>query len=139
MMKRQIDASADILVFPHHGGSTGTTSVSAFTQDLCDLVQPKTVIFSLARNSTHPLPEIIQTIHQSNINVRIACTQLSQRCAAQVPTTAPNHIQAFSMGNERRQCCAGTIVIDLDEFAMKPEVTEHRAFIEQNAQMALCV
>jgi competence protein ComEC len=106
------DPRAEVLVFPHHGGRAGTSSTTQFSEAITLAVKPSCVVFSIGRGRhATPLPEVVATVRASAPGVRIACTQLSDRCAALLPTSRPTHLNAvFARGQERNQCCAGTMI-----------------------------
>jgi beta-lactamase superfamily II metal-dependent hydrolase len=140
LIDNKADLHAPNLVYPHHGGR-GSRDEAAFVAKLCDLVKPSTVIFSVARGrAKHPLPDVIKVVRQTVKDVRIACTQLTQHCAAKTPTRNPNHLAAvYAHGRDSRHCCAGTIVVQLDTpDSILPERKEHEAFITAEAPSALC-
>lgn len=128
--------NAAILVFPHHGGFSSKNSVE-FAQTICTLVQPRTVVFSIGRGKHNtPQPEIINAV-RSVVDVHIACTQLSTRCANDVPTGEQLHLAPeVARGRERNYCCAGTLVVSAAP--MSPKIEEHIAFIRKAAPNALC-
>ena len=132
--------NAPILVFPHHGGNAGT-DMTSFSQELYDLVKPERVLFSIGRGRYGtPLPEVIATARRLNPNVKISCTQLSERCSASVPMQENTHISAiFANGRDDRHCCAGSITISLSSGGNEfPIWTEHQDFITTFAPSALC-
>src|SRR5260370_11154633 len=58
-----VDLSADILVFPHHGGKPGNADGEAFAYALCNLIRPKIVFFSFDRNQLkNPRQDILKVI-----------------------------------------------------------------------------
>lgn len=133
---------ATILVFPHHGGKAGGDDLSAFAADLVKRVSPKLVIFSIGRTRfRNPQPDVVDEIRKAHSNIWIACTQLSQRCAEEIPSTEPAHLSgAFSQGRAGKKCCAGSFVIALDARRpqMLPVLGEHQDFVSGNAPSALC-
>lgn len=135
------DASAPILVFPHHGGAPGPGDVGSFTQKLCELASPSTVLFSIGRDGPHrfPRPDIVARLRGINAEMRIACTQLSKHCAPANPTSRPTYLSNFSMGAEKGKCCAGTIIIPLENaHAVAPDSPAHLDFISSAAPSSLC-
>ena len=133
---------APILVFPHHGGGTGTANVEGFVNRLVERVRPRVVIFSIGRGRTGtPDPEVVRHLRQAAPEARIICTQLSQHCAKALPTVAPVHLSpAFARGRDDRACCGGTILVSLrDAGGVTPEPADHLAFIERTAESPLCV
>src|SRR6185295_9482728 len=101
-------------------------------------------IFSIRRGGkfNNPQPEIVTSVRESIPNVRIACTQLSMRCAADLPTNAPVHLTTkFAQGRQVNGCCGGTFVIEIGEsdFTILPTAQEHRDFIAGYAEAALCL
>lgn len=137
-----VDASAPILVFPHHGGNPGTGDVDSFTQKLYDLVSPSTVLFSIGRNSSHtfPRPDIVARLRGIRSDLRIVCTQLSKHCALSSPDARPGYLSSYAMGAEKGKCCGGTIVIPFENIAaISPNPQAHQEFISQAAPSALCM
>lgn len=140
LLQHEIDASAPVLVFPHHGGLPGKKSdMTAFATELCDAVKPDTVLFSVGRSSNRPRSEIVSAVRACSPDVRIACTQLSRQCADSLPKTNPSHLNnTFAKGREERKCCAGSFVIELLEEKLWPVHSDHKAFIIAEAPKALC-
>ena len=141
LMESHDDIRAPLLLYPHHGGRSRRGDASAFARRLCELVRPETVVFSIGRGRVGtPRPEVVGAIRQFNTQIRIACTQLSKRCAVKVPKFDPDHLNPeFSGGRETRSCCAGTLVLDLDALrALLPTYEEHLEFIRRAAPLALC-
>jgi competence protein ComEC len=142
LIDHQIDASAPILVYPHHGGFTGSPEmIEEFTYRLCRLVSPTTVIFSIERKRyNNPRPEIIATLLANLKQVRIMCTQLSEHCAENLPKTIPTHLaDAYARGRESNQCCAGSVIIDLSlTEPVIPLLSLHQQFVDVVAPTALC-
>lgn len=136
-----VNANAPIVIFPHHGGRTGSTDMAAFAKDLCEITSPNLVVFSIGRGRHGtPRPEIVAAVREELSDVWIACTQLSKHCAAGLPTSPPRHLNdSFAQGREGRKCCAGTIVIDLDDTKrILPKKSDHESFIGEMAPTALC-
>ena len=131
--------SAEILVFPHHGGIPGATSPTAFTQKLCEMVRPRLVVFSIGReNALTPQPEVMDAILDSLDDVHIMCTQLSKRCWGQ--TRSSRRSRRLNRGSESADSCAGTIVVDLsgDSVAISPGPGEHARFVARCVPGAIC-
>lgn len=62
---KNVDLQAELMVFPHHGGAPGSRDPSAFAISLCDSVQPRYVVFSVACNERHhPRVDIVEAIAQ---------------------------------------------------------------------------
>lgn len=143
LVRNGVQAAAPILVFPHHGGRVGSANdLRAFVAVLCAVVQPRSVIFSIARDRRYmnPLPEVVQELRRAAPGVHIACTQLSQRCSPEIPANSPRHLAPyFARGRQSGACCAGTIAFNLDRIeAGVPILAEHQAFIRISAPTALC-
>jgi beta-lactamase superfamily II metal-dependent hydrolase len=136
------DAQAAILVFPHHGGRAGAgTDPATFAEGLCRVVRPNCVVFSIGRGQfATPDPDVVKTIRRVVADIRIACTQLSEHCAASVPRGVQPHLTGlFARGKERNHCCAGTLVVNFEALAdILPSATTHLAFIRASAPTALC-
>ena len=137
------DVTAPILVFPHHGGRSGSGNVSDFARELCNLVHPKTVVFSIGRGEHGtPQPDVVETIRQVIPDIRIACTQLSAHCTTVLPASLPTHLaNKYARGREYGKCCAGTIVIDFlpKEVTVTPGTAQHQEYISQFRATALCM
>jgi|SRR5580658_11004170 hypothetical protein len=67
----------------------------------------------------------------------IACTQLSEHCAAKPPGFVLSHLSGnVALGRERNHCCAGTLVIAPSP--VQPTLKKHTEFIKIAAPTALC-
>lgn len=135
------DIRADVLVFPHHGGRPGRNDPDAFTEALMKAVEPKLVVFSIGRGRYGtPRPEIVAAVLRASNDVHIACTQLSEHCAAELPTDATPLHSAFSRGAAANSCCAGSIEVVLEpgDSGYFPAPSAHLEFIRTNAPTALC-
>jgi competence protein ComEC len=144
LIEDRVDCSAPILIFPHHGGKPGTADMATFARKVVDLVRPETVIFSIRRGGKfiNPQPEIVTAVRERIPGVRVACTQLSQHCAAAVPRDAPTHLTTkYAQGRQRNGCCGGTFVVQLGEPdpTFLPLLEQHRDFITAHAESALCL
>ena len=132
---------APVLVFPHHGGGTGSGTVDGFVAKLVKYARPRVVLFSIGRkNRGTPDPQIVRYLRQAAPAARIVCTQLSQHCAKARPTFTPTHLStAFARGRSDRACCGGTILISLhDPSQITPASSDHVAFIDRAAESPLC-
>lgn len=134
------DMRADVLVFPHHGGSARVSDQRGFARRVLEAVQAGLVVFSIGRAGPYnnPRPEHISTALESVSSPHIACTQLSKRCADEVPPADSSLHRAIGRGVETSSCCAGTIQVSLDEFAYQPDYWAHQNFIAKYAPTALC-
>lgn len=138
------NVEADVLIFPHHGGRPGRGSPNDFTRDLCQLVKPKTVIFSIGRNAqfVYPRPDIVNAIRFNLPKANILCTQLSINCAAHLPQDFPGHLtKEPARGKLDKTCCAGTISIDLSQAipSVTPEIGAHIGWLQGSIPKALCM
>ena len=134
------DISADVLVFPHHGALPGRSDPEAFAESLARAVGAQLVIFSIGRGRyATPRPEIVAAVLRGTDDAHIACTQLSEHCAADLPSAESGMHAAVARGAAERACCAGTIEVSLErEHAYEPARSAHIEFIRQNAPTALC-
>lgn len=144
LLETSQDVSAQLAVFPHHGGKPGKNSDAvSFTKKICEKVQSSVIVFSNGRG-THstPLKEVIQTIREALPETRIICTQLSENCAAELRIKELAHLTAkFAKGKEKGRCCAGTIIVELGEndIGIRPNENSHRTFVEKAASTPLCL
>jgi beta-lactamase superfamily II metal-dependent hydrolase len=144
LVDHKIPLTAPVLVFPHHGGKAGhlTSNIVPFTEQICDLVQPSTVLFSIGRNKHEtPRPEIVSTIRKKIPKVRVACTQLSKHCASALPLNSPKHlVSVFAKGKHAKECCGGTFIINLTkEPSLFPAAPPHVNFITKEAPTSICL
>jgi len=132
---------APILVFPHHGGHSGSSDMEVFARKVCDQFEPAVVVFSIGRGlHSTPRTDVVLAIRKHVKDVRIACTQMSEHCTADDPREHPHHLNAaVAYGRGVGACCAGTLVLDLDTLSeLAPSAANHAAFIEKAAPDALC-
>jgi competence protein ComEC len=135
------EISADLLVFPHHGGRQGGADVLEYTQGLMDAVQPTHVIFSIGRGKHGtPRPEIVDAIRSHSPKCRISCSQLSEHCATEIPTEVDStHLgNIFSIGKRKKVCCAGSVVYNFRSENFTPDLQAHREFISRITESPLC-
>ena len=140
LLENNTDIAADVLLFPHHGGLPGRSSPEDFVESLVGAVSARLVVFSIGRGRYGtPRPEIVSAVLRSTPNTHIACTQLSEHCAAELPNSASALHDVFSKGAETAACCAGTIEVSLEpDKSYLPARAAHLEFIRQNAPTALC-
>jgi len=141
------DLRAPILAFPHHGGHVSRagseTANYLFAMRLIELVKPQTVLFSIGRRMHGtPRPEVVRAVRDVVPDVRIACTQLSGRCAASDPSipTYTHLTPAVARGRAARWCCGGSIVVEVSEnqVTVLPDRAAHNTFIQLHAPTSLC-
>jgi competence protein ComEC len=115
LLENNADISAEIAVFPHHGGGAASSDLTTFAASFCTASKPKKLIFSIGRGKYDtPRPEIVAAVRSMLPPIRILCTQLSEHCASQLPGTDPSHLSdKVSKGKEFRKCCAGTIALTM--------------------------
>ena len=146
MIEHSADLQAPMLVFPHHGGRAATHETRSFARELVDLVKPSVVLFSLGRGAHGtPRPEVVAGVREAMAQKPapyIACTQLSRRCAKQLPAETGRPIDSRSEGFKDNKCCAGTLTIPLvagglaDAFAALEKI--HGNFVAKHVPGALC-
>jgi beta-lactamase superfamily II metal-dependent hydrolase len=143
LLESNPDISAEIAVFPHHGGGPASTDLATFATSFCNASKPEKLIFSIGRGRYGtPRPEIVTAVRSLSTDIRILCTQLSEHCASQLPSAEPGHLSGkTSKGSEFRRCCAGTISLILTgkETSVFPILRGHMDFIARSAPTALCV
>lgn len=134
------DLTADILVFPHHGGNVRPGAIPErnrdFAQRLLQAVEPETVVFSIGRTRhRNPRPEIIDEVRSSS-HRNVMCTQMSQSCAADERFDDSHLSEAFAAGKRRGHCCAGSILVSPEDLV--PSIAAHASFVRVAAPTALC-
>jgi competence protein ComEC len=145
LLQEEINLKADILIFPHHGGRPGAGKKNdgiEFTKKLCDLVQPKLVIFSNGRGHyDHPFKEIVEAVISTVPNVHILCTQLSKNCSQIALTQLPNHLHSLpAKGKSNNSSCGGTVVVKINgkDTNYTPQANNHQDFITTQVSTPLC-
>lgn len=137
-LEQTADFTASILVFPHHGGKPGRLAEDDFVKMLMAAVKPSSVLFSTGRGKFDtPRPAIVQAIVSQPEAIRIACTQLSERCSSAMLMSAPHLLPLPARGRERGACCAGTLSVNVDTGNIEPSLA-HQAFIRSSVPTALC-
>lgn len=114
------DLSADVLVYPHHGGLSGAGSESAeeaFAGRVASAVAPDVVVFSNGRDRfRNPRREIVRGIRKATDAkpMRMVCTQLSKECCAEeIPADGRLDDFLASAGGATGKSCCGSMIIDL--------------------------
>jgi beta-lactamase superfamily II metal-dependent hydrolase len=135
---------APVLIFPHHGGfSRGAQNASRFAQDICSLVNPETVVFSIGWDAPYqnPRKEIVDTVRNYDKHIRILCTQVSRSCSSNVPVKSARHInQVYASGAACGKCCGGTLIIKLsDPMCVTPLQRDHDAFKMEYLDHTICI
>jgi beta-lactamase superfamily II metal-dependent hydrolase len=138
------DLRADILVFPHHGGLSGTSiaATAALAEELTRAVMPRDIVFSMDRRKFgNPRGEVVAAVMRGAPDARIACTELAEACAAELSDEEPVHLlPLFASGFARRSCCAGTMrFLFIEDAVLEPGREAHRRFVERHAGTALCL
>lgn len=143
IQERTSNLGADVLVYPHHGGSAGRTDNEAFAGRLSSLTQPKLVVFSLGRERfDNPREDVIRGIRRGAPVAHVMCTQLARACAAELPPGQPGHLTELpARGGEHNRCCGGTISIRLNgaDSVIAPSRDAHLRFIRACAPTARCM
>jgi len=139
--RRAISLTAELLVFPHHGGHVANADNAQFAERLCRSVAASTVVFSIGRGRHGtPRPEIVRAVEATLPTAHVACTQLSKRCAAVNPQVARNHQAPVpAQGAENNVVCIGTVVQELATGAISPRRASHVAFVQAHAPTHLCL
>src|SRR5262249_26306864 len=113
------------------GGKPGPADAEQFARALCSSVEPSVVVFSMARSrSGFPRPEVVASVLAAAPQAHIACTQLSQECANEVPVGSKHLMNYPARGREKNTCCAGTLRIEIsDDPRLGDVLAEHLAFV----------
>ena len=141
LLTNNADVTADVLLFPHHGGLPGRSGPEDFAESLAAAVGAQLVVFSIGRGRYGtPRPEIVAAVLRTAQGAHVACTQLSEHCADEPPSSASDLHHVYSRGIATAACCAGTIEISLEsDNGYLPNRGAHLDFIRQNAPTALCM
>ncbi len=134
---------AEVLVFPHHGGlPRGAKNATEFAERMVALVNPELVVFSIARaGKANPRPEIVNVVRNRLGEGRVACTQLSGRCAQVTPSHTAHLIGLASAGAGVRSCCTGSMLINVaaGRSSLNPSRAAHLGFIKDHVQTPMCL
>jgi competence protein ComEC len=84
--------------------------------------------------------EIIEGLRSSVPDAHILCTQLSQQCAASLPSLKPTHLNTFPAKRLiSNSCCGGTITIKIDgSRTTYAEMALHKEFIVNKVTSPIC-
>lgn len=142
MLSGDVDLGAEVLIFPHHGGSPGGAPPRKFAAGLTTAVNPDVIIFSLGGGGEMPKPEIVAGIRESCPDAHLACTELSGHCGECDPPGADGHLSGRPGRAKNEQgysSCAGTLdftfLSDRLECAQLPG---HAEWIAANLPQRLC-
>ncbi|MFA5190679.1 MAG: MBL fold metallo-hydrolase [Verrucomicrobiia bacterium] len=150
IVARNQQLTADILVFPHHGGNVSVAGNvaarqaenTAFTTDLLNRCAPSMVVFSIGRGiHGTPRPEITQQIHGQPQPCVISCTQLSEHCHAGATPANPIHLGPLpARGRPGNCCCGGSMEIQLAGNGTVAAIArqQHTNFIAKHVATPLC-
>lgn len=142
LMREGDDLQAEMLVFPHHGGTPSGANSKEFAEHLCRAVTPKMVVFSIGRaKKKFPRIEIVNGVRNSSPDSHIACTQLSKSCAPEDSNYSPRHLHVLpARGKLTNSCCGGTIVIELNEVEQSRNtfVEGHSEFVSSQVPTPMC-
>jgi beta-lactamase superfamily II metal-dependent hydrolase len=143
LLNAEVDLHAEVLVFPHHGGSPSDPKVREFAAKLTAAVEPGVVVFSLRGEKGTPLPEIVGGIREHAPTAHIACTQLSGQCASKHPKALQEYLSkkpARGRADEAAPaCCAGTLDFFLSSVGLDcPQLVGHAAWISEHVPGRIC-
>lgn len=136
LLRHGRELSAEVLVFPHHGGLPGSAEPVSFARALTAAVEPRLVVFSMGTSgrTANPRKGIIQGVREAAPDAYIACTQLSVHCQeAGSPPTSDDHLsEAMARGRSENRCCAGSIVVTRtgSGFRYTPPLPQHARFLD---------
>jgi competence protein ComEC len=136
------DVTAEVLVFPHHGGLPGPGDPKVFATSLAKAVNPDVILFSTGRGkkNVNPHPDIVAALIEACPAAHIGCTQLSTQCSANAPTAGKHLSSLPSAGAGAGKCCMGTIEIDIGSSKnFLPVLNEHLEFVKKSVPTALCL
>ncbi|WNV76709.1 ComEC/Rec2 family competence protein [Geodermatophilus sp. DSM 44513] len=140
LQQRNIDLTADVLVFPHHGGHCDGDD-QTFARELAGAVQPASVVFSLGRDGySNPQPDIVLGVLEGSPASHIACTQLSKRCHPTAVARDGHLASVPAAGRGLGKCCAGSLPFaPLTDSLSSPDLVSHLDFVKANVDTPLCL
>lgn len=130
--RNDLEMTADILVYPHHGGLPGGVSVDSFVKRLVERVKPSNVVFSSGRGRfDNPREEVVIAVRRYADTAYISCTQLSERCAEIHPGDTPR---------KKMRKCAGGVNISVVEGSIHYLGRDtHEAFVRDLEVSPMCI
>lgn len=140
-----VDLSANVLVFPHHGGNPGSGAATDFAREVCKYVNPSAIIFSNDRSRfLNPREGIVRGVKDVVPKAHIICTQLSVQCATELPLADYKHLEnlpAKGRAGTTNQCCGGTIVLSIDgsRSTIRPLIDAHAHFVATHTTTPICL
>jgi competence protein ComEC len=144
LREKNVDISADVLVFPHHGSHSAVADEETFAAEVVELVAPHTVLFSVGRTSRpRPTEAVLRGALAANPELYIACTQLSRGCLAtdgELPTTADalTHLSDLpGAGRPRCHSCAGSMTLNHAGLS-NPTQMSHQEYLKSVADAPMC-
>jgi hypothetical protein len=140
LLLKHRDIEAQILIFPHHGGLPGhKLNGHDFARKFCALVNPQLIVFSLDRDRfKNPREDTMQGVLSAVPNAHIVCTQLSRKCATELPESKFDHLTNLpAMGRANGKCCGGTISIKISgkQSTYAPVLMLHRNFVSNKSKV----
>jgi competence protein ComEC len=137
-----VDLRAPLLVFPHHGGRPGRHDPGAFAANVCAVVEPEVVVFSVGRSPAgFPRPDVVAAVRTAAPSAHVACTQLAQECAADTPDGEPGHLHPLpASGRPKTECCMGTFQVTFPAAGRTtlPLLAAHADFVRSAAPTRMC-
>jgi Predicted hydrolase (metallo-beta-lactamase superfamily) len=142
------ELKSDVLKFPHHGGAWN----EAETDDLLSVVQPSVVAISVGSNNgyDHPRSDVFNAI-QKRHDLRLLCTQATDKCQASVQSERNNVIIQFQKQAKKdlsfflpprdKQCpCSGSVIIELRDkpLIVQPNTAFHESIINDHFKEHRC-
>jgi competence protein ComEC len=112
-----INPSAQILVFPHHGGSPANANPGHFAEQISAKVAPDLIIFSLHRTRFDlPREDVVTAIMKARPHIQFLCTQLPARAVKAIEDKQPGPWSLHGIGARTKQpWWEGHIQIRFDE------------------------
>lgn len=132
---------ADILIFPHHGGHVNASNEREFARQLCDLVRPRLVVFSIGRGKYQtPRQEIVEGVRLTTSPPHILCTQLSENCSTNLARLSTHLIGIPSQSRKAGRFCGGSVIVSLDgnNTVYHPQLP-HIDFVRAEITQGLCI
>lgn len=143
MAGRNKSINAHVLVYPHHGGRSGSPEEEVFARLLCDVVAPKMVLFSMGRGRhNNPIPTVVEEMGKVLPDVKIGCTQLSPNCHKGAPPMVARTYLLIepAAGQAGNECCLGTVRIEFvdGEVKVHPPLEEHGQWVRTHVREPIC-
>ena len=104
LLENNVDLTAWLTVYPHHGGRAGSRNLKNYAAQFCEAVSPEIVIFSIRDNEKQfPTKEVVETVAKNLDNVQMFSTRSSDVLGRHIEKNA-NKLHQDGVGHIHLDC-----------------------------------